>query len=194
MPHVTSSVERFLMNPDGNADGMILLNGVEVYFAPYLSSAVLTAVQVGDRITVYGVLPMAEPMIVAVVIEAANGERIEDGGLPTRMWPGMEAGRRIKQRERSRLQVEALVRRILHGPKGEARGVLLDDGTTVVLPFDRGEDFCELLSPASWLTVRGAGLVTEIGTAIEADEIGDRRGQCVCFSIDERLDHTRAVV
>lgn len=176
MPHVTSSVERFLINPDGNADGMILLNGVEVYFAPYLSSAVLAAVEVGDRITVYGVLPMAEPMIVAAVIEAENGTRIEDCGLPTRKCPGMEVKQRIKQRERSRLQVEALVRRILHGPTGETRGVLLDDGTTVVLPFQQDDDLSELLSPASWLTVRGAGLVTEIGTAIEADEIGRSAG------------------
>jgi hypothetical protein len=82
LPHVTSSVERFLVNPDGNTDGMILANGVEVRFAPHLSTAVLTAIQVGERVTVYGVLPMAEPMIVAVVIEAANGTRIEDNGLP----------------------------------------------------------------------------------------------------------------
>jgi hypothetical protein len=93
MPHVTSSVERFLVNRDGNADGMSLLNGVEVHFAPYLSSAVLTAVQVGDRITVYGELPTAEPMIVAAIIEAANGARIEDIGLPTRMSPGTGAER-----------------------------------------------------------------------------------------------------
>ena len=136
LPYVTSSVERFLFNPDGNADGMILANGVEVYFAPHLSNAVLTAVQVGDRITVYGILPMAEPMIAAVVIEAANGARIEDSGLPTRKLPGTEAERRIKAHERSRLEVEGLVRRILHGPNGEIRGVLLDDGTTVALPFD----------------------------------------------------------
>ena len=172
LPHVTSSVERFLINPDGNADGMILFNGVEVYFAPHLSSAVLSAVQVGDRITVYGVLPMAEPMIVAVIIEAADGTRIEDSGLPTRRWQGTEAEYRIKQHAHGWLQVEALVRRILHGPTGEARGILLDDGTTVVLPIDQSEDLCELLSPASWLTVRGAGLVTEIGTAIRADAIG----------------------
>ena len=172
LPHVTSSVERFLINPDGNADGMILLNGVEVYFAPHLSSAVLTAVEVGDRITVYGVLPMAAPMIVAAVIEAANGARIEDYGLPTRKLPEMAGKHRIKQRERGTFQVEALVRRVLHGPTGEIRGVLLDDGTTVVLPFHRDEDLSELLSPASWLTVRGAGLVTEIGTAIKADGIG----------------------
>ena len=102
MPHVTSSVERFLVNPDGNADGMILGNGVEVYFAPHLSTAVLTAIQVGDRITVYGLLPMAEPMIAAVIIEAANGARIEDLGLPTRKLPRTAAEHRIKARELGR--------------------------------------------------------------------------------------------
>jgi hypothetical protein len=114
MPHVTSSVERFLVNPDGDADGMILLNGVEVYFAPYLSASVLTAIQIGDRITVYGVLPMAEPMIVAAVIEATNGERIEDLGLPMRKLPGFAADRREKQRQRSKLQVG--------GTRGPRRG------------------------------------------------------------------------
>ena len=80
MPHVTSRVARFRMDLDGNADGMTLLNGVEVHFAPYLSNAVLTAVHVGDRITVYGMLPKARPMIVAAIIEAMNGARIEDLG------------------------------------------------------------------------------------------------------------------
>jgi hypothetical protein len=172
MPYVTSSVERFLVNPDGDADGMILVNGVEVYFAPHLSSAVLTAVQVGDRITVYGVLPMAAPMIVAAIIEAANGTRIEDSGLPVRKLSQMENGERIRPLARSWFEVEALVRRTLHGPDGKMRGVLLDDGTTVVLPLRQGEDISDLLSPASWLTVRGAGLVTQMGKTIQADEIG----------------------
>jgi hypothetical protein len=172
MPYVTSGVERFLVNPDGNAEGMILSNGVEVYFPPHLSAAVLTAIQVGDRITVYGVLPMAEPMIAAAIIEAANGTRIEDLRLPTRKLPRPATEHRIKPRERSRLEVEALVRRKLHGPNGETRGVLLDDGTTVVLPGHGCEDLAALLSPASWLTVSGEGLVTEMGKVITADQIG----------------------
>jgi hypothetical protein len=57
-------------------------------------------------------------------------------------------------------------------------GVLLDDGTTVILPFQQDEDLSELLSPASWLTVRGAGLVTDMGKAIKADEIG-RSGEAM---------------
>jgi hypothetical protein len=172
LPHVTSSVERFLVNPDGDADGMILFNGVEVYFAPYLSTAVLTAVRVGDRITIYGVLPMAEPMIVATVIEAANGERIEDRGVPIRNPSQEQQQRGSKERETTLLQVEALVRRTLHGPLGETRGVLLDDGTSVTLPALAGQDLSDLLSPASWLTVRGEGIFTELGTAIRADQIG----------------------
>jgi hypothetical protein len=172
LPHVTSSVERFLVNPDGNADGMILLNGVEVYFAPYLSDAVLMAVHVGDRITVYGELPMAEPLIVAAVIEAEDGSRIEDAGRIDGYRTSAPSVGLHRGRERSRLQVEALVRRALHGPSGELRGVLLDDGTTVSFSVQDGADLEELLSPASWVTVRGVGLVTELGTAIEADEIG----------------------
>jgi hypothetical protein len=168
LPHVTSSVERFLINPDGNADGMILLNGVEVYFAPYLSDEVLMAIHVGDRITVYGELPMAEPLIVAAVIEAEDGSRIEDFGAPT----SRVERERHHNCARSRLQIEALVRRALHGPTGELRGVLLDDGTTVSLPVHGGQKLGRLLSPASWVTVRGEGLVTEMGMAIEADEIG----------------------
>jgi len=176
LPHVTSSVERFLVNPDGDADGMILLNGVEVYFAPYLSDEVLLAVHVGDRVTVYGELPMAEPLIVAAVIETENGARIEDASRVDGHGARAPSVGIHRSRERSRLQVQALVRRALHGPSGELRGVLLDYGTTVFFSMQDGEDLEELLSPASWVTVRGAGLVTEMGTAIEADEIGQSSG------------------
>lgn len=129
LPHVTSSVERFLVNPDGDADGMILHNGVEVYFAPYLSAAVLKAVHVGDRITVYGELPRAEPLIVAAVIEAEDGCRIEDAGWVDGHRASASSIGLHRGRERSLLQVEALVRRALHGPSGKLRGVLLDDET-----------------------------------------------------------------
>jgi hypothetical protein len=84
LPHVTSSVERFLVNPTGTADGMVLFNGVEVHFPPHLFAAVNTAVQIGDRVTVYGVLLSSAPLIAAVVIEAANGERIVDDGAAPR--------------------------------------------------------------------------------------------------------------
>jgi hypothetical protein len=83
LPHVTSRVERFLLDSDGNAEGMTLDNGVDVYFRPHLSAAVLNAVHVGDRITVYGRVAIATPMIAAAVIEPVGGRRIVDDELPT---------------------------------------------------------------------------------------------------------------
>jgi hypothetical protein len=84
LPHVTSQVERFLVDSCGNAEGMALGNGVDVYFRPHLSAAVLNAVHVGDRVTVYGRLAIATPTIAAAVIEAVGGRRIVDDMLPTR--------------------------------------------------------------------------------------------------------------
>ena len=83
LSHVTSSLQRFLLNSEGHVEGMALANGVEVCLPPNLSNEALEAVHVGDRVTVYGVLPSAAPLITAVIIEAANGMRIVDDGLRT---------------------------------------------------------------------------------------------------------------
>ena len=68
---------------------------------------------------------------------------------------------------------------------------MLDDGTTVVLPLHQSEDLSALLSPASWLTVRGAGLVTEMGKVIRADEIGKSLRNMRVLSTDEGVTPKR---
>jgi hypothetical protein len=83
LSHVTSCLQSFLLSSDGRVEGMTLANGVEVCFPPNLSTEVVRAVQVGDRVTVYGLLPTPAPLITAVIIEAANGVRIVDDGLRT---------------------------------------------------------------------------------------------------------------
>ena len=80
LPHVTSNVKRLLLNADGTADGMILHNGVKVCFPSYLSAAVLAAVQSGDRVTIYGILPRSTPLMSATVIITESGQRIVDTG------------------------------------------------------------------------------------------------------------------
>lgn len=34
LPHVTSDVDHFVVNPDGGTDGLVLANGLEVNFPP----------------------------------------------------------------------------------------------------------------------------------------------------------------
>jgi hypothetical protein len=78
LPHVTSDVDHFLINPRGDTDGLILANGLEVHFPPHFSAEVLSVVRAGDRITIYGNVPRATATLDAVAIETADGKRIGD--------------------------------------------------------------------------------------------------------------------
>lgn len=169
LPHVTSVVERFLPDLSGVADGMILTNGIEVCFAPYLSAGILTSVRPGERVTVYGGLVRAMPVISAVVIETMDGRHIVDDRSP---HGEDNRSRESQSLRRRKLKVEARLRRTLYGPTGEIRGGLLDEGTIVRFPPGEGGILAGLLGPSSWLVVRGEGSMTELGTVIEAAEIG----------------------
>jgi hypothetical protein len=77
LPHVTSGVDHFLVNPHGDTDGLVLTNGLEVHFPPHLSAEVLAVVRAGDRVTIYGVVPRATTTLTAVAIETEDGTHIE---------------------------------------------------------------------------------------------------------------------
>jgi hypothetical protein len=70
------------------------------------------------------------------------------------------------------MQAQGTVRRILHGPKGEVRGVLLEDGVCVRFPPHEAQRLAPLLSEGKKLAARGKGLESSLGTVIEAHEIG----------------------
>ena len=76
VPHVTSGVDHFLVNPQGDTDGLVLTNGLEVHFPPHFSTEVLAVVRAGDRVTIYGVVPRATTTLSAVAIETEDGKRI----------------------------------------------------------------------------------------------------------------------
>jgi hypothetical protein len=78
VPHVTSGVDHFLVNPHGDTDGLVLTNGLEVHFPPHFSTEVLAVVRAGDRVTIYGVVPRATTTLSAVAIETEDGKRIGD--------------------------------------------------------------------------------------------------------------------
>jgi hypothetical protein len=167
LPHVTSRVERFLLNPDGEADGMILASGLEVHFPPHLAKEICAAIRSGDQVTAYGVQPRAAEMMAAVAIETKDGQRIVDNGPPEKPH---HAPHHEKKRDKS--EATGIIQRLLHGPKGETRGVLLEDGVIVRFPPHAVEAFSKLLAAGTSIAVRGEGLTTEWGTVVAAKEMG----------------------
>jgi hypothetical protein len=172
LPEVAGTVDRFLLNTRGDADGVLLTDGTEIHFPPHLSDEVLEAVRSGDPITVRGVRPRSGDLVAAVMIVTSHGKRIVDQGPAKEDEERKNVRKYVPTAERKPMQVEGVIRRALHGPKGETRGALLEDGQLIRFPAREAKRITELLSAGAPVVVRGESLATAFGNVVEAREIG----------------------
>ncbi len=70
------TVDRFLLNPHGDAGGLLLTDGTEVHFPPHLATQVAAAVKPGGMVMVRGVRPREDCAVAAQSLETADGTRI----------------------------------------------------------------------------------------------------------------------
>ncbi|HTO62885.1 MAG TPA: hypothetical protein VMM15_16670 [Bradyrhizobium sp.] len=75
------------------------------------------------------------------------------------------------------MTAEGIVRLSLFGPKGELRGALLADGTSVRIGPKEAAHIKKPLAPGSALIVRGDGVETKHGRVIHAGEAGSTRDE-----------------
>jgi hypothetical protein len=167
-----SRVERFLYNPKGEADGMLLSNGLEAHFPPHLSGKVLKAIQLGEAVTLYGVKPRATEMLACIALESTHGTRIDDVGPPPKKAKRPKKDNDAHSQGLKPLDIEDSVDRLLHGPKGEVRDVLLSRGSIVRFPSHVADSVRHLLAPRAALAVRGNARVVSGTTVIEAKALG----------------------
>jgi hypothetical protein len=114
LPETTGTLGRFLLNPHGESDGMILTDGTEVHFPPHMAAEIRAAVRAGEIVKVRGARPRAADMIAAVAIESMTGERIVDHGPPNhdKKKDKKEAHDPAGKIERRRMGVAGVVERI----------------------------------------------------------------------------------
>ena len=80
---VTGQLQRWLVNPNGEADGLLLSDGTQVSFPPHLSQEALAAFHPGERIEVRGFKAPDVPVMRAASLRApASGRSIADNGPP----------------------------------------------------------------------------------------------------------------
>lgn len=174
LPETRGEVERFLLNPHGDLDGLVFIDSTLIHFPPHLSEAVIKSIRPGDKVKVRGVRPRGAELIAAVSLTAADGTVILDEG------PGDKKAHHKKHLKGHKdkhppkgnsLNASGTVRLSLFGPKGELRGALLEDGTAVRLPPHEAEHFAKLLQPGALIEVSGEGVETEHGRTIETHEL-----------------------
>ena len=147
LPKKSGTVERFVINPKGELDGLLFTDGTLVHFPPHLSAPVAASIKIGDHVTVYGVRPRDADLIAAVSLVTAKGKAMLDRG------PDGDR-KKASALHRTKLEAGGTVRRSLHGPKGELRGALLEDGTVLRISPHEARHVRDYLRPGAAVEAR----------------------------------------
>ena len=174
LPETSGVVDLFLLDAGGEADGLVLTDGTEVHFPPHMGEAVLDAVKPGSAVRIRGVRPRGVAMIAAVSVASEAGPCIVDRGPPDKGKPPGQA-RKPAGGVRIAIEAEGVLRQVLHGPRGEVRGLLLEDGRVGRFPPQAAAGLAPHLQLKARVLLRGDGFTTEHGTVIAVREIGSSR-------------------
>ncbi|MCC4603153.1 hypothetical protein [Xanthomonas campestris] len=177
---VSGSVERFMLNPNGDVDGLWLRDGTQVGFPPHLSTEVKTAVRAGDSVVVQGFRLGNLPVLQASSIRSSRSGREVVDRPPT---VGAPPPPPPTPGQLTPLQSDGTIQRLVYGPAGEVNGALVSDGTVVRMPPHLALQFTDLLRVGAPLSANGFGVATPHGRAIEATQLGrDRASLRALFS------------
>jgi hypothetical protein len=170
----TGRVQQWLLNPNGEADGLLLADGTQVAFPPHLSAAVMQVLKPGDTVQVSGWRAPNVP-VVRMQSLSANGRSVNDPP-PT---PGMAPPPPREPGAAGALDAmsaDGRIERLLYTDRGDVRGVVLADKTIVRFPPHVGAAYGAQLQPGAPLHVRGWGTRGAQGTALEATSLGATAG------------------
>jgi hypothetical protein len=97
-----------------------------------------------------------------------RGKRILDNG-PDESRHGHPPHPHKKEEE---TVIDGIVRAALHGPKGETRGALLEDGTIIRFPKHAADKFSVLLKKGKRVAAKGSAITAGPGMIVDAHAMG----------------------
>lgn len=175
LPETRGKVVLFLLNPHGDPDGMILEHAdgtqQQVHFPPHLGKSVTRHVTAGDTVRVRGVKPRDAQMIAAVALTTKQGLEIVDEG-PHHHEKSLNHEHR-HHHDGVQMEVQGEVIMALYGPKGELRGALLEDGTSLRMPPHAADELANYLTPGVHVQAWGHGVKNRWGCTVDLHEIAE---------------------
>ena len=156
------TVDLYLMNPDGQVDGILLNNNTIVRFPPHLSNQLIETVGPRDSVKVDGFTESMNTIHAGTITNLRTEHSVTDTPPgPGRLPPTANLSRQ-------QMSVSGTIRLVTHAPRGEPDGVVLIDGTIVHFPPPAGQDYSSLLEPGRPLAATGFGTVNSYGRSLEA--------------------------
>lgn len=173
--NVEGVVERWLVNPDGEIDALLLAGGGLVRFPPHLDKQLAAVARPGDRITATGRPEANGRDVTAYTIRnVATGQQVVDTP-PDPFLPKLP--KHVRYAALQPMDLSGTVERQLYGPRGEVNGVLLKGGDVVRFPPQAFYIQAEKYTAGAPFAASGRGSVTAYGRALEAEAFGPTPAQ-----------------
>jgi hypothetical protein len=168
-PSLTGTVERYLLTPHGEVEGLLLSDGTTVQFPPHLGTALASTVRPGDAVTVIGFLGPVTPQGRAIralsILNARSGQTIVDQPPATSPLPPDMRGLTL-----TALTVTGTVARLVVNDHGDVDGLILHGGEEVKLKPHTGTLVAMVLGqhPGEPVEASGVGTRNSFGTVVDA--------------------------
>ena len=164
---VSGRAQQWLINPNGEADGLLLSDGTQIAFPPHLSAAVMQMLKPGETVQVSGWRAPNVPVVRAQTL-VANSRSVTDHTPTPRKapTPPRESG------ALSAMTAGGRIARLLYTDRCVVHGVMLEDKTIVRFPPHIGAAYGAQLQPGAPLHARGWGTRGAQGAALEATSLG----------------------
>lgn len=169
VPAAEGTVERFILDPRGEVEGLFLADGTHMYVTSRAAGQVVRAFKPGDHVRVYGRVKADERLVQPDVIH--NLTRGTTFTVPLRLdLPMQEQERRLSVTEMS---ATGTIRSFFYHPLNRIiQGMILSDNTQIRLPPDASRALRGSFHVGEVITVKGNGTTNQFGRAIEAVAIG----------------------
>jgi hypothetical protein len=165
------TVDLYLVNPDGQVDGLLLNNNTIVRFPPHLSQQLTGTVSPDDPVKVDGFTESNNTIHAWTITDLRTQRSVSD----TPPGPGrMPAAPNLV---RQQMSADGTVRVVTYAPGGEPDGAILTDGTIVHVPPPAGEEYADLLQPGKRVAAIGLGTANSYGRSLEAIALGSSLNQ-----------------
>jgi hypothetical protein len=166
---INGVVSQYLMNPNGEVDGLLLSDNTQIKFPPHMSADLTRVVKPNDRITASGERESAQAFHAFTITNTASGQSVVESRpsqFPPRLPPDLRGVNLAP------LNASGRIKALLHAPRGEIDGAVLEDGTILHVRPDVGAQYASSLGIGQTVSAQGFGTQNTFGRSLEVTELG----------------------
>lgn len=166
---ISGIVDQYLLNPEGEADGLLLQSGTQIHFPPHLSEQLQSTVRPGIKVSINGFAEGASSFAATSITNITNQKSVSDAGPPP---PGLRVPPTLRGVNLKKLKAQSTIKILLRGPRGETNGFVLADKTVVRMPPETAFALSSIFQVGQSMTVEGYGTESKAGKCLEATALG----------------------